>query len=154
MILCILLVFPVIEYTNYNSTITVEAHSGRTDSAGGHKDNKNKSGLGSYHYHCGGNPPHLHDSGTCPYSSGGNGEKSKSTSSSKTSTNHSTTTSSSKSLVKKVQQALNDKGYDCGTPDGIMGSKTKKALKTFQKDNGLEVDGVIGKQVEEALNIS
>ena len=44
------------------------AHSGRTDSSGGHKDNQNKSGLGSYHYHCGGNPPHLHDNGVCPYS--------------------------------------------------------------------------------------
>lgn len=49
-------------------------HSGRTDSSGGHKDNKNKSGLGSYHYHCGGNPPHLHDSGVCPYGSGGSSE--------------------------------------------------------------------------------
>lgn len=43
-------------------------HSGRTDSAGGHKDNKNKSGLGGYHYHCGGHPPHLHSGGICPYS--------------------------------------------------------------------------------------
>lgn len=46
-------------------------HSGRTDSNGGHKDNKNKSGLGSYHYHCGGYPAHLHDNGACPYGSGG-----------------------------------------------------------------------------------
>ncbi|MFV0401175.1 MAG: YHYH domain-containing protein [Oscillospiraceae bacterium] len=45
------------------------AHSGRTDSSGGHKDNKNASGLGYYHYHCGGNPPHLHSGGVCPYSS-------------------------------------------------------------------------------------
>lgn len=45
------------------------AHSGRTDSNGGHKDNKNASGLGSYHYHCGGYPAHLHDGGVCPYSS-------------------------------------------------------------------------------------
>ena len=44
------------------------AHSGRTDASGGHRDNKNKSGLGSYHYHCGGNPPHLHTGGVCPYS--------------------------------------------------------------------------------------
>ena len=50
-----------------SSTITVFAHSGRTDSSGGHKDNKNKSGLGSYHYHCGGYPAHLHDGGYCPY---------------------------------------------------------------------------------------
>lgn len=45
------------------------AHSGRTDSSGGHKDNNNKSGLGSYHYHCGGYPAHLHTNGACPYSS-------------------------------------------------------------------------------------
>ena len=45
------------------------AHSGRTDSNGGHRDNKNKSGLGYYHYHCGGFPPHLHDNGVCPYKS-------------------------------------------------------------------------------------
>ena len=45
------------------------AHSGRTDSRGGHKDNKNKSGLGSYHYHCGGYPAHLHSNGVCPYTS-------------------------------------------------------------------------------------
>lgn len=44
------------------------AHSGRTDSSGGHKDNKNKSGLGYYHYHCGGHPAHLHENGVCPYS--------------------------------------------------------------------------------------
>ncbi len=46
---------------------TAFAHSGRTDGSGGHKDNKNKSGLGSYHYHCGGSPAHLHVSGYCPY---------------------------------------------------------------------------------------
>jgi len=49
------------------SSSTAYAHSGRTDSSGGHKDNKNKSGLGSYHYHCGGYPAHLHDGGYCPY---------------------------------------------------------------------------------------
>ncbi|OHW61415.1 hypothetical protein EUAN_22650 [Andreesenia angusta] len=43
-------------------------HSGRTDSSGGHRDNKNVSGLGYYHYHCGGNPAHLHPNGRCPYS--------------------------------------------------------------------------------------
>lgn len=45
------------------------AHSGRTDARGGHKDNKNKSGLGPYHFHCGGFPAHLHPNGVCPYSS-------------------------------------------------------------------------------------
>lgn len=45
----------------------VTAHPGRTDRNDGHKDNQNKSGLGSYHYHCGGNPAHLHENGHCPY---------------------------------------------------------------------------------------
>lgn len=43
------------------------AHSGRTDASGGHRDNQNASGLGSYHYHCGGFPAHLHVQGYCPY---------------------------------------------------------------------------------------
>lgn len=49
-------------------TITSEAHQGRTDANGGHHDKNNKSGLGDYHYHCGGNPAHLHTGGACPYS--------------------------------------------------------------------------------------
>jgi hypothetical protein len=43
------------------------AHSGGTDASGGHRDNNNVSGLGSYHYHCGGHPAHLHNGGSCPY---------------------------------------------------------------------------------------
>lgn len=31
--------------------------------------------------------------------------------------------------IKKVQKKLNSCGYDCGNPDGIAGSKTKKAVK-------------------------
>ena len=46
--------------------ITASAHSGRTDSHGGHHDYKNASGLGSYHYHHG-YPAHLHENGICPY---------------------------------------------------------------------------------------
>ncbi len=45
---------------------TVLAHSGRTDSQGGHRDNKNVSGLGYYHYHHG-YSAHLHVNGICPY---------------------------------------------------------------------------------------
>ena len=62
-VVSILLVFTLI----FSSAIPSYAHSGRTDSSGGHKDNKNKSGLGSYHYHCGGYPAHLHSGGYCPY---------------------------------------------------------------------------------------
>jgi len=62
-VVSILLTFTLI----FSSTVSTFAHSGRTDGSGGHKDNKNKSGLGSYHYHCGGYPAHLHTSGYCPY---------------------------------------------------------------------------------------
>lgn len=55
------------------------AHSGRTDGSGGHKDNKNKSGLGGYHYHCGGYPAHLHNGGVCPYKGGSSSSSSTST---------------------------------------------------------------------------
>ena len=54
-----------------NNVITAQAHSGRTDSQGGHRDNKNKSGLGSYHYHHG-YSAHLHPGGICPYDNNSN----------------------------------------------------------------------------------
>lgn len=57
-------------------TSSVYGHSGRTDSSGGHHDYKNASGLGSYHYHCGGHPAHLHPNGICPYSSSSSSQSS------------------------------------------------------------------------------
>lgn len=48
----------------------VLAHGSRTDSSGGHRDNKNTSGLGSYHYHYGGYSAHLHKNAVCPYTDG------------------------------------------------------------------------------------
>ena len=48
-----------------------------------------------------------------------------------------------KDTVKKVQQALNDANYPCGTPDGVAGKKTKAAIKDYQKDHGLTVTGTV-----------
>lgn len=86
------------------------AHSGRTDSSGGHKDNKNKSGLGSYHYHCGGHPAHLHTNGVCPYSTSSSSNKSNTSSSSSSkssssSSSTSTTSSNTKSTVPATIEA-------------------------------------------------
>lgn len=39
------------------------AHSGMTDSHGGHY----VGGTSNYHYHCGGHPAHQHENGVCPY---------------------------------------------------------------------------------------
>ena len=46
--------------------------------------------------------------------------------------------------VRKLQEMLNAKGYDCGSVDGIFGSKTKAAVLAFQKANGLGADGIVG----------
>lgn len=131
--------------------IVAEAHGGRTDANGGHKDSKNKSGLGSYHYHCGSHPAHLHTDGVCPYSSGSTATSSASQTASSDTGASDTGTSDT---IKQVQQALNDLGYDAGEADGVMGQKTKAAVEQFQKDNGLVVDGIIGKQVKDKLGIS
>lgn len=106
-------------------------HSGRTDSYGGHKDNKNKSGLGHYHYHHG-YSAHLHEGGVCPYE-----------------------TSSTKDQVsiQDVQEKLNELGYECGKADGKIGEKTIAALKKFQKDHDLTVDGKIGPKTIAALGL-
>ena len=136
-----------------NAASIVYAHSGRTDSRGGHRDNKNKSGLGSYHYHCGGHPAHLHENGKCPYDSSSSKTESSSSKSKSSTKSVKKTSKNSKSTIMKVQEKLNELGYNCGEVDGKVGKKTKKALKDFQRDNGLTVDGIIGKQVKKALNI-
>ncbi len=59
----------------FSLLVTAFAHKGRTDSHGGHRDKDNQSGLGSYHYHCGGYRAHLHTNGVCPYKSGTTAKK-------------------------------------------------------------------------------
>jgi len=63
----VLLLALILTQTVFNTAL---AHPGRVDSNGGHRDNRNASGLGSYHYHCGGYPAHLHPNGVCPYAHG------------------------------------------------------------------------------------
>jgi hypothetical protein len=45
-------------------------------------------------------------------------------------------------LWKERQQWLVDVGYDPGPVDGKYGPKTEKAVRAFQKDHGLAVDGL------------
>ena len=53
--------------------------------------------------------------------------------------------------VKELQLALNEAGFDCGKVDGIFGSKTKAAVKEYQKAHGLKVDGIVGRQTWASL---
>ena len=48
--------------------------------------------------------------------------------------------------VKKLQERLNELGYDCGKPDGIFGIKTQTAVQKLQKEYNLVVDGIVGYQ--------
>ncbi|ATB69054.1 hypothetical protein SJPD1_0942 [Sulfurospirillum diekertiae] len=52
-----------------------------------------------------------------------------------------------------VQEKLNQFGFDTGLPDGIFGSKTRAAIISFQKQNGLSTTGVIDKKLLEVLKI-
>ncbi len=61
---------------------------------------------------------------------------------------------SSGSTVKTIQQKLKNWGYYNGSVDGIFGSKTKEAVKYFQRKNGLKVDGIVGKKTLSALGMS
>jgi len=45
--------------------------------------------------------------------------------------------------VLAIQRRLNELGYDAGEADGLMGNKTRSAIRWFQANNGLTVDGTI-----------
>ena len=53
--------------------------------------------------------------------------------------------------VELLQLALGRAGARSLAPDGIFGSATKAALRTFQSDNGLAADGVAGPATHRAL---
>lgn len=46
--------------------------------------------------------------------------------------------------VRELQTFLASEGYSIGSLDGIFGPKTKAAVRAFQKDQGIVVDGVVG----------
>lgn len=46
--------------------------------------------------------------------------------------------------VRVVQRRLGDIGIDAGTPDGIFGKLTTRAVKRYQRANNLKVDGIVG----------
>ena len=56
--------------------------------------------------------------------------------------------------VRLVQKALLSRGFDPGPADGIFGRKTGKAVKAFQRAQGVfKVDGVVGEVTFTALFI-
>lgn len=113
------------------------AHSGKTDSNGGHKDNKNKSGLGSYHYHCGGYPAHLHTNGVCPYSSNSStaaNKNSKTTSKTSSSSTGSNSSANSKSSTSSNSSA-NSKSGTSSNSSANSKSSSSVSLKSNSSTN-------------------
>lgn len=45
----------------------------------------------------------------------------------------------------QIQQALQNAGYYRGSLDGKIGPDTRSAIEAFQRDQGLEVDGIVGR---------
>ena len=55
--------------------------------------------------------------------------------------------------ILNMQIALNEAGYDCGTPDGSLGPKTLEAMQAYQEDQGLPVTTDVTASLLISLNV-
>ena len=53
--------------------------------------------------------------------------------------------------VLVAQDALNTLGFDTGGLDGVFGPKTNSAVRSYQSQNGLIADGIIGNNTWNSL---
>ena len=60
---------------------------------------------------------------------------------------------SSGAVVSEIQTRLKNWGYYDGEVDGVYGSQTEKAVRYFQRKNGLSVDGQVGDRTLAALGM-
>lgn len=56
--------------------------------------------------------------------------------------------------VSTLQSRLGRLGFDCGRIDGIFGALTASALEDFQRNCGLDADGVCGAATARALDVN
>ncbi len=47
----------------------------------------------------------------------------------------------SRDRIRRMQQGLNDQGFDVGTPDGLVGPNTRAGLRAYQRSIGVIPDG-------------
>ena len=62
-----------------------------------------------------------------------------------------TTETTGKTEPTEIQKALSEAGFYKGSIDGVIGTKTKEALRKFQEANNLKADGVCGPKTWEKL---
>ncbi len=55
------------------------------------------------------------------------------------------------SAVRALQTRLKELGYLTGSVDGNYGQQTKQAVEHFQRNNGLKVDGIAGKNTQQVM---
>jgi hypothetical protein len=56
-------------------------------------------------------------------------------------------------FVRSIQQALNDRGFNAGAPDGRWGPNTEEALRQFQASQGLSSTGQPDARTAAALGV-
>jgi len=56
--------------------------------------------------------------------------------------------------VLEAQKLLNQKGFDIGEIDGVIGARTRRAVIAFQRQQGLQMTGQIDQRTASALGLS
>ncbi|MEN6536240.1 MAG: peptidoglycan-binding domain-containing protein [Bryobacteraceae bacterium] len=55
--------------------------------------------------------------------------------------------------IKTVQKSLNDKGYDAGPVDGVLGSRTREAIRQYQASEKLTINGRLDAETAGKLGV-
>ncbi len=56
-------------------------------------------------------------------------------------------------LALSVQQALARDGYYQGPIDGVMGTRTRSAIRNYERAKGLPVDGLVDRQLLRKMGV-
>jgi peptidoglycan hydrolase-like protein with peptidoglycan-binding domain len=59
----------------------------------------------------------------------------------------------SKNDMQKVEEALQAKGYKVGKIDGTADDDARKAIRSFQKDSGLPITGMVDQRTADRLGV-
>jgi peptidoglycan hydrolase-like protein with peptidoglycan-binding domain len=82
------------------------------------------------------------------------GSSSAQSSSSQFSSDSSGSMNLSQDEIRQLQIALNQKGFNIGEPDGVLGPRTRNALIQFQQRQGFQATGQIDQRTVAALGLS
>ena len=64
-----------------------------------------------------------------------------------------TATAASSEEIRTVQKSLNDKGYDAGPVDGVLGTRTRAAIRQYQASEKLTVNGRLDAETAGKLGV-